>query len=274
VVFGIVSTDTHSWGSTQVVVALLVGAGLLRRALGVEAFVAGDPLVPLSIFRRRSLSAANGIAATIGGALFGMYFFLSLYLQQVAGFSPLRAGLAFLPAGLATLIGALGASRLVAVLGPRRQLIIGPAIAAIGLLWLTGLSAGGEYWTHIFGPLLLFGYGIGTTFVPMTLAATTGVPPHEAGLASGLINTTRQMGGAIGLAIMGTMAASRTQAQLGGHHSVGAALTSGYDRAFLIAGVILLVGSGLALLIRSSSPESESATATQEIARAPMVAEV
>jgi hypothetical protein len=116
-----------------------------------------------------------------------MYLFLSLYLQQVAGFSPLRAGLAFLPAGLATLAGALAAPRLVAVRGSKHQLLIGPAISASGLIWITGLSPGDRYWSHILGPLVLFGLGIGTSFGPMTPAATAGVPAREAGLASGLI---------------------------------------------------------------------------------------
>ncbi len=132
-VYGIVSTDTHSWGSPQTVMALAGGVAFLLTALFFEARVARSPLVPLSIFRRRSLCAANGIAMVVGAALFGMYFFLSLYLQQVAGYSPLRTGLAILPAGLMTLAGWLAASRLVARIGARRQLLIGPALSAAGL---------------------------------------------------------------------------------------------------------------------------------------------
>jgi EmrB/QacA subfamily drug resistance transporter len=263
-VYGIVGTDTHSWGSTQTVMALLGGVAFLVAAFFIEARVAGEPLVPLSIFRRRSLCAANGIAVTIGAALFGMYFFVSLYLQEVVGFSPLRTGLAILPAGTLTLVGALAAPRLVAVIGAKRQLILGPTIAAAGLLWMSVLSYGAGYWVHMFGPLALFGLGIGFSFVPMTLAATAGIPPKEAGLASGLINTTRQMGGAVGLAVLATLAASTTRDDHAAARSAQAALTSGYDRAFLVAGLLLLVGAGLAMFIRSAPQTSPSRRAEED----------
>jgi predicted MFS family arabinose efflux permease len=252
-VYGIVGTDTHSWGSTQTVMALLGGLAFLVAALFIEARVAEQPLVPLGIFGRRPLCAANAIALTVGAGLFGMYFFISLYLQQVVGFSPLRTGLAVLPAGTMSLAGALVAPRLVAVLGAKRQLMVGPALSGAGLLWMSLLSFGDGYWAHMFGPLVLFGLGIGLSFVPMTLTATAGVPPKEAGLASGLINTTRQMGGALGLAVLATLAAGTTRDSRAAGHSIEEALTSGYDKAFLIAGLLLLVGAGLAVFIGSGS---------------------
>lgn len=256
-VYGIVGTNVHPWGSGRTVLTLAIGLGLLAAFVLYEGRFAKDPLVPLGVFRRRALSAANGIAVTIGIALFGMFFFLSLYLQQVAGYSPLRAGLAFFPSGLATLTGALIGVRIVVRLGARRQLILGPGLAAIGLFYLCTLSVGDSYTTHILVPLLLIGFGLGISFVPMTIAATAGVPPHQAGLASALINTTRQMGGALGLAVMATVASSAAA-----HHGVGAkavatALTTGYDRAFLIAAIALVVGAGGALLL----PKPAHATA-------------
>jgi EmrB/QacA subfamily drug resistance transporter len=199
-VYGIVSTDTHAWSSPQTVAPLAAGVALLLAALLIEGKLAPSPLVPLAIFRRRSLVAANGIAMIIGAALFGMYFFISLYLQQAAGYSPLRTGLAILPAGTMTLIGSLAASRLVTRIGARWQLVLGPVLSAAGLLWMSLLSFGDGYWEHMFLPLALFGLGIGTTFTPMTLTATAGVARAEAGLASGLVNTARQVGGAVGLA--------------------------------------------------------------------------
>ena len=268
-VYGIVGTDTHSWGSTQTVVALLGGVAFLVAALFIEARVADQPLVPLSIFRRRSLCAANGIAVTIGAALFGMYFFVSLYLQQVVGFSPLRTGLAILPAGTMTLVGALAAPRLVAVIGAKRQLMLGPTLSAVGLLWMSALSFGASYWVHMFGPLALFGLGIGMSFVPMTLTATAGVPPREAGLASGLINTTRQMGGALGLAVLATLAAGTTRDDHSTARSTQAALTSGYDRAFLLAGLLLLVGTGLAMFIHSAPQTWVASNGDEKIDSAP-----
>jgi EmrB/QacA subfamily drug resistance transporter len=257
-VYGIVSTDTHSWGSPQTVTTLLAGGILLLAFVFIESRAA-HPVVPLSIFKMKTLSAANGIAVTVGAALFGMYFFLSLYLQQINGYSPLKAGLAFLPAGLATMGGALTAARLVARIGPRRQLVIGLLLAAAGLAWMSTVSAHAGYFAHVFGPVLMVGVGLGLSFVPMTMAATTGVPPHEAGLASGLVNTSRQVGGAVGLAAMATVAASAAR----GHGAtVGrlTALTNGYDRAFGIAAAALVVGAGLALLLPGlvrTAPEPE-----------------
>ena len=248
-VYGIVSTDVHPWLSARTIGTLAIGAVLLAIFFVNEARFAQDPLIPLGIFRRRSLSVANGIAVTIGSGLFGTYFFLSLYLQDVNGYSALRAGLAFLPAGLCTLAGALIGTRLVQYIGARRQLVLGPGLAALGLFWLASIAAGDNYFAHVLGPLVLIGFGLGMSFVPMTLSATTGVPPHEAGLASGLINTTRQVGGALGLAIMATVATSVATNRLVSQHDVAVALTAGYRAAFFIAGGGLLVGALLALAL-------------------------
>jgi EmrB/QacA subfamily drug resistance transporter len=253
IVYGIVDTDTHPWGSSRTVITLAIGAALLAAFVVIETKLAEQPLIPFSVFRRRSLSAANGVAVVIGAALFGTYFFLSLYLQQVAGYSPLRAGLGFLPVGLSTFFGSLAGTKLVHHIGFRRQLVLGPAVSAAGLIWLaTTLRAGDAYLPHVFGPLVLFGLGLGLSFVPMTLAATQGVPIQQAGLASGLINTTRQMGGAVGLAVMATLAASVTRNRHPvGAHAVATALTAGYDRAFLIGGIALAVAVLLALALPS-----------------------
>jgi EmrB/QacA subfamily drug resistance transporter len=247
-VYGIVSTDNHSWGSAQTVTTLAVGGILLLAFLFIESRAA-QPVVPLSIFKMKTLSAANGIAVTVGAALFGMYFFLSLYLQQINGYSPLKAGLAFLPAGLATMGGALIAARLVARIGARRQLVIGLLLAAAGLAWISSVTAHAGYFAHVFGPVLLVGVGLGLSFVPMTMAATTGVPPQEAGLASGLVNTSRQVGGAVGLAVMATVATGAARGHLANASAHLVALTNGYDRAFAMAAAALVVGAGLALLL-------------------------
>ncbi len=247
-VYGIVSTDTHSWGSAQTLTTLAAGGILLLAFFFIESRTA-HPVVPLSIFKMKALSAANGIAVTVGAALFGMYFFLSLYLQQVNGYSPLKAGLAFLPAGLATMGGALSAARLVARIGPRRQLVTGLLVAAAGLVWMSTVSAHAGYFAHVFGPVLLVGVGLGLSFVPMTMAATTGVPAHEAGLAAGLVNTSRQVGGAVGLAAMATVATSVARGHAATATANIAALTKGYDRAFAIAAAALVVGAALALFL-------------------------
>jgi EmrB/QacA subfamily drug resistance transporter len=257
-VYGIVSTDTRSWGSPATIVTLLGGAASLAAFVVIESRTA-HPLVPLGVFRLRSVAAANGIAVTIGAALFGMFFFLSLYLQQVNGYSPLRAGLAFLPAALATLGGSLVGTRIVTRLGVRRQLVIGPLMAATGLVWLTQLSAGDGYLGNVFGPLVLAGIGLGMSFVPMTIAATADVPIHQAGLASGLLNTTRQMGGAVGLAAMATIAAGASSP------------TAGYDRAFWISAAAMVIGALIALVLPGAPKPERQATRSEPIAERVLV---
>jgi EmrB/QacA subfamily drug resistance transporter len=249
-VYGIVSTDVHPWGSARTVLTLAAGIVLLAVFILIETKV-DDPLIPLEIFKKRSLAAANAIAVTIGISLFGGYFFLSLYLQQVAGYSPLKAGLGVLPAGLATLVSALCSPRIVQVLGARRQLVVGPLIAAGGLFWLSAISVGDGYFAHLFGPLVLLGAGLGLAFLPMTISATAGVPAHQSGLASGLINTTRQLGGAVGLAALATIAAGAVSHGPLSHAALLAAETDGYDRAFLVSALVLIVGAGLALTLPS-----------------------
>jgi len=260
-VYGIVSTDTRSWGSAATIFTLLGAAVLLAAFVVIESRVAKHPLVPLRVFRMRSISASNGIAVMIGAALFGFNFFLSLYLQQVNGYGPLKAGLAFLPAALATMVGAIVGTRLVVRLGARRQLVIGPLIAAAGMVWLSQLSAGDGYLAHVFGPLILTGIGLGMSFVPMTIAATADVPVHQAGLASGLINTTRQVGGAVGLAVMATVAAGASSA------------TSGYDRAFAMSAAVLAIAAVLALILPGKPKPERHITSGEEIAEPVLVIE-
>jgi EmrB/QacA subfamily drug resistance transporter len=248
-VYGIVSTDVHPWGSARTLLTLAIAMLLIAVFFVTEARVAKDPLIPLSVFRLRSLSVANGIAVTLGAGLFGCFFFLSLFMQNVDGYSPLRAGLAFLPVGVITFIAALMASRLVLFLGARHQLMLGLGIAAIGLLWLSRVGAGDSYLVHVFGPEVLLGFGFGLSFLPLTASAMADVPVQEAGLASGLINTTRQLGGAIGLAVMAAVASSIIASHEAAHHSTANALTAGYRAAFLIAGCGLIAGVLLATLL-------------------------
>lgn len=266
-VYGVVNTSTHPWGSPGTVAALGAGVALLAAFVVVEGRLARDPLMPIGIFRLRSLSAANAVAMTVGAGLFGMYFFLSLYLQQVNGYSPLTAGVAFLPSGLAVFAGALGAAKLVTRLGPRRQLAVGLVIAAAGLFWLSGASPGSGYFSQILGPALLVGLGFGLSFVPMTISAMAGVPARDAGLASGILNTSRQVGGAIGLAVLATVAAGASRVDEAAHASLGAALTSGYDRAFMVSAVIVLIGAALSLALpapaRRRLPQGAPSEGTQ-----------
>ena len=173
---------------------------------------ARQPLVPFGIFRLRTLRGANIVGLLIGMALFSMFFFISLYLQQVLGYSALKAGLAYLPLAV-TII--LSRRRRVGARDPDRlqaDADLGLGLVAVGLLWFSGVSApGGSYLSDVLGPSILAGAGLGLSFVPVTIAAVSGTSPGEAGLASGLINTAQQVGGALGLAILASIANSRTR---------------------------------------------------------------
>jgi EmrB/QacA subfamily drug resistance transporter len=243
VVYGIVSTDTHAWGSPRTLATLGVGVAVLVLFVVIEARFASNPIVPLRIFRRRSLTLANVQSTAVGAVVFGSYFFVSLYLQDVKEFSPLRTGLDFLAMGLMTFVGALVASRLVTRLGIRRQLIVAPLVTAAAVLWLSRISADSSYFGSLFVPLLLIGVSIGVTFVPLTMAATMGIPPQEAGLASGLLNTSRQLGGALGLAILATIATAATQSELAVGATHLAALTHGYTRALEVIAALSVAGA-------------------------------
>ena len=195
--------------------------------------------MPFSIFRLRTLRGANIVSLLIGMALFSMFFFISLYLQDVLHYSPIKTGISYLPLAVGIILSA-AASQLVTRVGFKPPLIAGILLVAGGLLWFSQVPAtGGSFTADVLGPSLLAGAGFGLAFVPVTIAAVTGTEPHEAGLASGLANTSQQIGGALGLAILGTVANSRTQSLFhAGVHGSAVALTKGFDRAFLVAVLI------------------------------------
>ena len=254
VVFGIVSTGSYAWSSARTIATLAGGAVTLASFVVIEARFASNPIVPLRTFRRRTLTLANAQSTIVGAVVFGCYFFLSLYLQEVKHYSPLRAGLAFLPMGLMTFGGALVASRLVRRLGIRRQLAIAPLVTAVAVFWLSRLDADSSYLGSLLTPLLLVGASIGVTFVPLTLAATMGVPPAESGLASGLLNTSRQVGGALGLAVLATIATAATHRAAGQGATRLAALTHGYTRGFLVIAALSVLGAACAAFLSTGTP--------------------
>ena len=256
IVYGIVGTDTHGWGSAGVLGPIFAGVLLLLGFLAVEGRFAVAPLMPLQMFRLRALRAANLIVFLLGSALFAMWFILSLYLQQVLHLDALQTGLAFLPMTLGIVLGSSQAPRLVARLGVRRVITGGMLASATGLALLTGVQPGASYYAHVLPGGLLAAAGMGLALVPSTIVAVQGVPSHQSGLASGLINTSRLMGGALGLAVLSTIAASRTHAQLLSGVGAEAATSDGYKLAFAVGAVFCLLGAGLAatLLARSVSP--------------------
>ena len=225
-----------------------------------------DPLVPFSIFRLRTLRGANIVGLLIGMSLFSMFFFISLYLQDVLHYSPIRTGIAYLPLAIGIILSAGLASALVTKLGFKTPLIAGMVLIAGGLIWFAQVpSHGGHFYSDILGPSLLAAVGLGFAFVPVTIAAVSGIQPNEAGLASGLINTSQQVGGALGLAILATIANSRTKDLL---HSAGVdpstALTKGFDRAFLVGAGFAIVGAILAAVLISSADSRAHVQAANE----------
>jgi predicted MFS family arabinose efflux permease len=222
---------------------MVAGVVMLGVFVAIEGRFSSHPLMPLRIFASRTLSAANVVVLLVGGATFGMWFFLSLYLQQVLGYSPIRAGLAFLPMTICIIVGSTLASRLVIRVGAKTLLVFGMAAQTIGLLLFTGVAAGGSYASDVLPGSLLVAIGIGFAFVPATICAVAGVRPQEAGLASGLVNTARLFGGALGLAILAALATAHTNHLLqAGHTTPHAALTDGFQLAFLVAAGFAFVG--------------------------------
>jgi predicted MFS family arabinose efflux permease len=250
-VFALVRTETYSWGSAQVLVPLALAVVLLAAFLVLQAKFSKAPLVPLRIFRSRSVAGGNAVMLMMFGALFGSWYFETLYMQHVLGYSPLQAGLAFLPQTLLIAAGAQVTSRLVPRFGPRPLILLGTLVAGGGLAWLAQISTNSGFLADLFGPFVLIGLGMGLAVTPIAVAGTAGVAREEAGLASGLLNTSRTVGAAIGLAALATVAANRTTKVLAGTAATpahtAAALTSGYALSFAVAAVLLVATAVVAL---------------------------
>src|SRR5690242_1250696 len=253
--FGIVRTDQFGWGAAQTLVPMAVGLVLLAAFLVVEARFSPRPLMPLHVFAVRSVAVANIVVFFLGCAVFAMWYFASLYLQQVLGFSPIEAGVAFLPMTAAIATASTFAGRLSGRLGPGRVLTAGMTLIALGMVGFSFVRAGGGYWSDVFAPSIVTATRIGFSFVPITIAGVAGVRRDEAGLASGLINTSRQFGGSLGLAILATIASSYTAAH--GGAASAAAVTSGFSVAFLVGAGFAAAGALAAGLGLGRIPRAE-----------------
>jgi EmrB/QacA subfamily drug resistance transporter len=254
-VYALVDAAQAGWGSTQTIGLLATAAALLIAFVAVERR-SDAPLVPFAIFRLRTLTGANVAGLLTGAALFSMFFFISLYMQQVLGYSAIKAGLSYLPLAGTIVISAAIASLLVTRIGFKPVMATGMVLIGAGVLWFSQVSVGGSFLGDILGPSLLAAVGLGFAFVPQTIAAVSGIKEREAGLASGLINTSQQIGGALGLAVLVTIANSRTDdlmASAGGDPAaLPGALTEGFQSAFLAgAGFALLGLLATLLLIRN-----------------------
>jgi EmrB/QacA subfamily drug resistance transporter len=263
-VYTLVDANDAGWGSTQTIGLGATAVLLLAAFLAIEAR-RRYPLMPFSIFRLRTLRGANIVALLIGMSLFSMFFFISLYMQQVLGYEPLKAGLAYLPLAGLIIVSAGMASQLVTRIGFKPILIVGMLLVAAGLIWFGQVSApGGTYLGDILFPSMLAAVGLGFAFVPVTIAAVTGTRPDEAGLASGLINTSQQVGGALGLAVLATVATGRTDDVISsGERNPLVALTEGFQDAFLAGAGLALLGALLAAVLISSKDSREHAEAAK-----------
>jgi EmrB/QacA subfamily drug resistance transporter len=251
-VYAIVNGNQAGWGSTQTIIMLLVAIALLILFLAIEARVKA-PLVPLALFRLRSVVVANIVGVLWAAAMFAWFFISALYLQRVLGYRPLQVGLAFLPANLIMAVFSLGLSaKLVMYFGIRLPLAAGLLVAAVGLALFARAPVDGHFLMDVLPGMLLLGLGAGIAFNPMLLAAMSEVGPSESGLASGVVNTSFMMGGALGLALLASLADARSDGLLRAGQEVRVALNGGYQLAFLggaiFAGVAALLG---ALLLRA-----------------------
>jgi EmrB/QacA subfamily drug resistance transporter len=251
-VYGIVRSSESGWGSAEVLGFIGLAAVLLAAFVVIERRSA-EPLVRLSIFTVRTVRGANVVMFIVAAGMFAMFFFNTLYLQRVLDYSPLEAGLAFLPFTAGIIVGAGLSQRLVPKLGAREVPIVGIALAVAGLLLYLGLTPESSYVANFLPGMILISIGMGLTFVPVTLIATSGVPHGDAGLASGLFNTSQQIGGALGLAVLSTIATSATDESLQSlgrpptPADTGEALVDGFHAAWL--GSALLMAAGAALLL-------------------------
>jgi MFS family permease len=250
-----VNGNQAGWGSVQTLGLLAAAVVLLALFLAIEARVA-HPLMPLRLFRLRSVSTANVVGVLWAAAMFAWFFISALYMQLVLGYDPMQIGLAFLPANLIMAAFSIGLSaKLVMRFGIRLPIVIGMLLAAAGLALFALSPVDGSFAVHVLPGMLLLGLGCGMALNPVMLAAMSDVAPTESGLASGVVNTSFMMGGALGLAVLASLAAARTHGLLAAGAASPAALTGGYHAAFAIGAIFAAMAALLsALLLRDRAP--------------------
>jgi EmrB/QacA subfamily drug resistance transporter len=257
-VYTLLEAGEQGWGSLQTLGLGGVALALLALFVARQARIS-NPLMPLRLFRSRNVTGANLVMALLVVGFFGMFFLGALYMQGILGYSPLEVGLAFLPACLVMGTLSLGfAERLIMGIGPRSALIAGLASAAAGLLLFARTPVDGDYLADLFLVMLLLGGGAGLCFPALMTLAMSGATPSDSGLASGLVNTTVQVGGAVGLAVLATLASERTEGLIADGESTASALNSGYHLAYLIGAALTVLGIVVALVVLRSRPPAEA----------------
>jgi EmrB/QacA subfamily drug resistance transporter len=247
-VFTLIKANSWGWASGKTVAGFAVSALLISVFVIIESRHA-DPLIPLRIFKNRGLAASDATMLLVAAALFGMFFFLTLYLQQVLGYSALKTGVVYLPLSLTIIVASAGASRLVNRFTPKPVLVAGLLTSTGGFVLLTRVSGHADYASHVLPAMVILGLGLGMSFVPITIAATNGVAAADSGLASGLLNATQQVGGSLGLAILTSVSTGRVTSALHGGESLPAALTHGFKGAFTVGALLCATGVALALIL-------------------------
>jgi EmrB/QacA subfamily drug resistance transporter len=267
--YAFLDASSSGWGSTKIISLLAGSVALIAIFVAIE-LRSKAPLVPFRIFRLRTLTGANIVGLLLGASLFSMFYFISLYMQQVLGYSAIHAGLSYLPLALTIVVAAGLGGQLVTRFGFKPMLAAGMLFVAAGLLWFSQVSVGGGFLTDILGASLLAAIGLGFGFVTSTIAAVSGVEEKEQGLASGLINTSQQIGGALGLAVLSTIATTRTNDVMAtGTSTLPNGLTEGFQAAFLGGAVIAALGFVATLvLIRTRDSKAHVEMANAEVGTA------
>jgi EmrB/QacA subfamily drug resistance transporter len=247
-VYAITQASDYGWGSAETIGFFAASAALLGAFLAWEARAA-EPLMPFSIFRLRTLTGANIAGLILGTAVFAMFLMLTLYMQQVLGYSPLKTGVAYLAVAGTAIIWSGVAAQLVNRVGVKPVLVAGMAALTAGLVSFSQVSVGGSYVADLLPGFLLIGLGLGFSFVPISIAALAGVRASEAGLASGLINTSQQIGGALGVAILSTLATSTANDGVSAGDALPVALTDGFQIAFVAGAAIAVMGVLVSLFV-------------------------
>jgi EmrB/QacA subfamily drug resistance transporter len=263
--YAFLDASESGWGSTKIIGLVASAAVLIAMFVAIE-LRSKAPLVPFRIFRLRTLTGANTVALLLGASLVSTFFFMSLYAQQVLGYDAIRAGLSYLPLAVTAIVAAGVGGQLATRFGFKPILAAGMLFVSAGMLWFGQVSAGGGFLTDILGPSLLVAVGVGFGFVTSTIAAVSGVEDRDQGLASGLINTSQQLGGALGLAVLSAIATSRTDDVItSGATPLSNALTEGFQIAFLAGAAIAALGF-VATLIMIRTRDSRAHVETSQTA--------
>jgi len=268
-VYGFIHAATVSWGNSTTLLSFAIAIVLLTAFVMIEARIA-NPIMPLRMFRSRIRVGSYVVMLVLGAAVFAMFYFLTQYVQQVEGFSPLKAGFAFLPVSAVIVVVAQIASRLVARLGAQTLIVSGTILTGFGLLLLSSLTPGSSYAEHILPAIALIAMGMGFVFVPITLTAVGGVAPEDSGIASAMLNVCQQVGGTIGLSALVTVFSTASRHDIAANSGVlhGSALahhafTHGADMAFRAGAIFALFGLIAALVLIRVRPGDPAATPTE-----------